>query len=222
MFVLTDGKNYIMENPMKEGVYISTSSSAMAKKFSFKHARTVLNNRSKKMSWIKDYYMLDLDTGKVANTSKNYKGNDGVYIGENDIEFDESIIEKICNETDRITNLSGWNMNQLKLYEEELRRGLSECDSAESDIKHALQKYENDNNGKKPQAHKAAKIGYLLFDLRKKHENIKQCLKYISIMENAISNSYTIEKTKLELAKAKYVEYKGRTEYYQMALDLLG
>lgn len=49
MFILTDGKNYIMENPVQQGVYISTSSPVMAKEFSFKQARTVLNNRSKKM-----------------------------------------------------------------------------------------------------------------------------------------------------------------------------
>ena len=40
-------------------------------------------------------------------------------------------------------------------------------------------------------------------------------------MEDAITYGYTIEKIKLELTKAKHVEYKGRTEYYQMALKLL-
>ncbi len=32
MFILTDGENYIMENPVKQGVYISTSCLSMAKK----------------------------------------------------------------------------------------------------------------------------------------------------------------------------------------------
>ena len=41
-------------------------------------------------------------------------------------------------------------------------------------------------------------------------------------MESAIENKYPIEKLKLELSKAKYNEYKGRTEYYQMVLDILG
>ena len=36
MFILTDGKNYIMENPVRQGTYISTSSPVMAKEFSFK------------------------------------------------------------------------------------------------------------------------------------------------------------------------------------------
>lgn len=221
MFILTDGKNYIMENPVKQGVYISTSSPIMAKEFSFKQARTVLNNRSKKMKWIGSYYMVDKETGQVSETPSSYKGNAGVYIGENDIEFDNSIISKIYEETESITGLAGWSMTQLKTYEEELNIGLSKYDSAESDIGHAIQKYKEDNGGKNAQAHKMAKIGYLLGEIREKHKNIKQCLDYIKVMEDAITYGYTIEKIKLELTKAKHVEYKGRTEYYQMALNLL-
>ncbi len=221
MFILTDGKNYIMENPCQQGVYISTSSPVMAKKFTYKQARTVLNDKSKKKAWIKSYYMLDEDTGEVAETSKYYKGNGGIYIGENDIEFDESIIEKIYVETKSIIGLVGWSMTQLKTYEEELHNGLSKYDSAESDIVHALQKYKEDNEGKKAQAHKMAKVGYLLDEVRDKHKHIKQCLDYIKVLEDAITYSYTIEKIKLELTRAKHTEYKGRTEYYQKALDLL-
>lgn len=66
-----------------------------------------------------------------------------------------------------------------------------------------------------------AKIAYLLDDIRERRKNIKQCLNYINIMKNAITYGYSIEKLKLELQKAKYVKYKGRTEYYQMALNLL-
>ena len=221
MFILTDGKNYIMENPVKQGAYISTSSSIMAKEFSFKQARTVLNNRSKKMKWINSYYMVDKETGQVSENSPSYRGNAGVYIGNNDVEFDYSIILEIYEETKAITGLVGWNMTQLKTYEEQLNMGLSKYDSAVSDIEHALQKYKKDNDGKNPQAHKAAKIGYLLGEIREKHENIKQCLKYVHVFENAITYNYTIEKIKTELEKAKYTEYKGRTEYYQIALEIL-
>lgn len=221
MFILTDGKNYIMENPVKQGVYISTSSPVMAKEFSFKQARTVLNNRSKKMKWIGSYYMVDKETGQVSETSSSYKGNGGIYLGENDMQFDESIIEKIYTETKSIIGLAGWSITQLKTYEEELFNGLSKYDSAESDIVHALQKYKEDNLGKKAQAHKMAKVGYLLDEVRDKHKHIKQCLDYVKVLEDAITYSYTIEKIKLELTRAKHAEYKGRTEFYQKALDLL-
>lgn len=221
MFILTDGKNYVMENPMKLGEYLQTTSPVQAKEFTYKQARTLLNNRNKKMSWIKAFYMVDTETKEVSKNSAGYKGNGGIYIGENDIQFDDSLIDKIYKETKSIIGLAGWSMMQLKTYEEELLVGLSKYDSAESDIEHALQKYKEDNNGKKPQAHKMAKIGYLLDEIRDKHKHIKQCLDYIKVMENAITYNYTIEKIKLELTKAKHSEYKGRTEYYQLALDLL-
>lgn len=221
MFILTDGKNYVMENPMKQGTYIRTTSPVQAKEFSFKQARSLLNDRSKKMSWVKAFYMVNQETGHVCEGSAYYKGNGGSYIGDNDIDFNEDIIDLIYKETKSIVGLAGWSIEQLKTYKEELNIGLSKYDSAESDIEHALQKYKEDNNGKKPQAHKMAKIGYLLDDIRDKHKHIKQCLNYIRVMEDAITYNYTIEKIKLELIKAKHSDYKGRTEYYQMALDLL-
>ena len=221
VYILTDGKNYVMENPMQKGNYISTTYSVKAKEFTYKQARSLLQNKNKKLSWIKSYHMMNVETGTVDNTAKYSKSNGGIYIGEKDIDFDYSVVDLIYKETKTIIGLAGWSLMQLETYEEELINGLSKYDSAESDIEHALQKYKEDNNGKKPQAHKMAKIGYLLDEIRDKHKNIKQCLDYIKVMKNAITYSYTIEKLKLELAKAKHVEYKGRTEYYQMALDLL-
>lgn len=221
MFILTDGKNYVMENPMQIGQYISTTSPIHAKEFTFKQARSLLQNKKKSLSWIKQFRMVNQETGQAYDLSSNYKGNAGCYIGDNDVEFDDSIITLIYKEAKSIIGLAGWSMNQLKTYEEMLTIGLSKYDSAEADINHALQKYKEDNNGKKPQAHKMAKIAYLLDDIRDKHKNIKQCLRYIQVMENAITYNYTIEKIKLELTKARNEDYKGRTEYYQMALDLL-
>lgn len=221
MYILTDGKNYVMENPMRLGTYLSTTSPVQAKLFTYKQARSLLQNKSKKLSWIKSYNMVNQDTGKENEDSKNYKGNGGVYIGNNDVDFDFSIIEKIYKETKSIIGLAGWSMTQLKTYEEELNIGLSKYDSAESDIAHALQKFKDDNPDKNPQAHKMAKIGYLLADIRDKHKNIKQCLNYVHVLEDAITYGYTIEKLKFELTKSKHAEYKGRTEYYEMALELL-
>lgn len=221
MIILTDGKNYVMENPMKKGVYISTTSPIQAKEFTFKQAKAVLNNRSKKMAWIKCYYMVDKEIDKKPKISLKQKGNGGVYIGTNDISFDEAIIEEIYQEIRSILGLARWSKMQLQTYKEELTIGLSKYDSAESDIVHALQKYKEDNNGKKAQAHKMAKIAYLLDEIREKHKNIKQCLDYIEVFEDAITYKYTLEKLKLEIAKEKHVEYKGRTEYYQKALEML-
>lgn len=221
MFILTDGKNYVMENPLKSGEYLRTTSPVQAKEFTYKQAKGLLQNKKKSLSWVRSFQMINMETGKADKNAKYCKGNGGAYIGDNDIAFDEDIIDIIYKEAKSMIGLAGWSMTQLKTYEEQLKEGLSKYDSAESDIEHALQKYKEDNNGKKPQAHKMAKIGYLLDEIRDKHKHIKQCLDYISVMQDAITYGYTIEKLKLELAKAKHVEYKGRTEYYQMALDLL-
>lgn len=219
MFILTDGKNYVMENPMKQGQYISTTSPVQAKEFTYKQAKSLLQKSKNKMAWIKSYHMINQETKEECNA--NYKGNGGCYIGKNSIKFDYSIVDLIYKETKSIIGLAGWSMEQLRTYEEELNIGLSKYDSAESDIEHALQKYKEDNGGKKPQAHKMAKIGYLLDEIRDKHKHIKQCQRYIKVMQDAITYNYTMEKIKLELTKAKHSEYKGRTEYYKMALDLL-
>lgn len=219
MFILTDGKNYVMENPMKIGNYMSTTSPVQAKKFTYKQAKSILQNRKKSLSWLKEYQMVNDESGQIKN--KNYKGNGGVFVGENDIDFEDNIIDLIYQETKSIVGLAGWSMTQLKTYEEKLNIGLSKYDSAVSDIEHALQKYKEDNNGKKPQAHKMAKLCYLLDEVRDKHKHIKQCLSYVKVMEDAITYNYTLEKLKLELTKAKHNDYQGRTEYYQMALKLL-
>ena len=41
MFILTDGKYYVMENPMKIGDYIKTTSPVQAKQFTYKQARNL-------------------------------------------------------------------------------------------------------------------------------------------------------------------------------------
>ena len=220
MFVLTDGKNYVMENPMKSGDYIQTTSPIHAKKFTYKQARSLVQKSRKKYSWIKNFQLVDMNTGKESEFSLNYKGNAGVYI-ESDTSFDDSILDKIIEESNSIIGLAGWNAEQLSTYENLLNTQLSICDSAESDIKHALEKYKEDNKGKKPQAHKAAKIGYLLDEIRDRHKKIKQCIRCVKIMQDAITYKYTIGKIKFELSKASSGEYKGRTEYWKMALNIL-
>lgn len=222
MFILTDGKNYVMENPMKIGEYISTTSPIQAKEFTYKHAKSLLQNKKKSLSWVKSYYMVNQETGeKCVDNTRNYKGNGGVYVGENDVDFDDKIIDQIYGEANSLIGMAGWSLAQLNTYAEQLNTGLSKYDSAESDIKHALEKYKEKNQGKKPQAHKMSKLGYLLDEIRDKRKHIKQCMRYVDVMKDAIECKYTLEKIKLELSKVKCKDYQGRTEYYQKALDIL-
>ena len=186
---------------MKSGEYMITTSSSMAKEFTYKQARSLVQNSRKKYSWIKKYNLI-------------------VYIGD-ESNFDYALLDKINSEANSILGLAGWDDNQLITYKNLLNTELSKCDSAESDINHALEKYKKIHNGKKPQAHKVAKIGYLLDDIRDKHKRIKQCIRYVQVMQDAISKGYNIEKIKLELSKVTSDDYKGRTEYWKMANDIL-
>lgn len=217
MYILTDGKNYVTENPMKRGVFISTTYPVKAKKFTYKQARSLLQNKNKKMSWIKNYHMLNEETGEINKEAKNTVGNGGVFLGKNSIDFNYGIVNEIITEVKSIIGLAAWSEIQLRTYEQELENALSMYDSGISDVEHALQKYKEDNNGKKTQAHKVAKLGYLLLldEIRDKRKNVKQCMNYIKVLEDAFEHGYTLEKLKLELTKAKYVDYKGRTEYWQ-------
>ncbi len=221
MYILTNGKNYVMENPYKKGEYIETTSPVQAKEFSYKQAKKLLQNNKKSLSWVRNFQMLNQETGHIERDAKYRQGNGGAYIGDHDIEFNEEILNVILDESQSILGLAAWDSTQLQVYEEDLTRGLSKYDSAISDIGHALQKYKEDNNGTKPQAHKMAKIGYLLDEIRDKRKHIKQCLNYIKILQDAITYGYTIEKLKIEIGNAEFVDYKGRTEYYQRALDAL-
>nr|DAI04464.1 MAG TPA: hypothetical protein [Caudoviricetes sp.] len=220
LFILTDGKNYVMGNPMKVGEYLATTSPLMAKQFTYKQARSLVQRGGKRYSWIKQYQLVDCTTGKESNNSINYKGNANVYMDNN--EFDYSILDDILNESNSILGLVGWDLEQLNTYYNLLSSELSRCDSAESDIEHALQFYKESSGGKRAQAHKMAKICYMLDDIRDRHKRIKQCMSYISVMQDAIKEQYNISKIKLELSKVKHSEYKGRTKYYKMALDILG
>lgn len=53
MYILSDGKNYVMENPMKIGEYLSTTSPVHAKEFSYKQARALIQSNRKKWAWMK-------------------------------------------------------------------------------------------------------------------------------------------------------------------------
>ena len=46
-------------------------------------------------------------------------------------------------------------------------------------------------------------------------------MRYVDVFKDANTYKYTIEKLKLELSKTENREYKGRTDYWQAAIDIL-
>ena len=213
MFILTDGKNYVMENPMKAGDYLSTTSLAQAKAFNFKQARSLKRNKKKSLAWIRQYYILNQETGNIEENVPTYS-NEGVFCNYKSFDFNYGIIEEIYKEVDSLVGLAAWDVNQLTTYKSMLTQGLQFYDSAISDIQHARM-------DKRPPAHIRTKIDGILNDLEEKRRDIKQASNYIAVFMEAIKQQWTIGKIKAELSKAKYVPYKGRTKYYGIVSDLL-
>ena len=198
---------------MKQGVYLQTTSPIQAKEFTFKQARTLLNSKSKKMSWVKSFCMVDKETGELETDIPKYS-NEGIFCGSKDFEFDESIVETIKHEVDSIIGLAAWDINQLNTYVAMLNQGVQFYDNAIQDIKHA-------RLDKRPPAHIRTKIDGIMNDLEEKRRDVKQTRNYINILIKAIKEQWSIGKIKSELSKAKYVPYKGRTKYYEMVEKLL-
>lgn len=213
MFILTDGKNYVMENPMKIGEYISTTSPLQAKEFTYKQARSLVQNKKKSLSWIKQFHIINKETGQTEGNVLKYS-NEGVFCGDKNFEFDENIIDIIKQEVDSIIGLATWDINQLNTYMAMLNQGVQFYDNAIQDIKHA-------RLDKRPPAHIRTKIDGIANELEEKRRDVKQTRNYIDVLIKAIKEQWSIGKIKAELSKAKYVPYKGRTKYYEMVENLL-
>lgn len=213
MFILTDGKNYVMENPMKIGEYISTTSPLQAKEFTYKQARSLLQNKKKSLSWIKQMTMVNQETGQAETDIPKFS-NEGIFCDDKDFEFDEHILEEIKQEVTSIIGLAAWDINQLNTYLAMLNQGVQFYDNAIQDVKHA-------RLDKRPPANIRTKIDGIMNELEEKRRDIKQTRNYINILIKAIKESWSIGKIKAELSKAKYVPYKGRTKYYEMVESLL-
>lgn len=213
MFILTDGKNYVMENPMKIGEYISTTSPLQAKEFTYKQARSLVQNKKKSLSWIKQFHIINKETGQTESNVQKYS-NEGIFCGDKNFEFDENIIDIIKQEVDSIIGLATWDINQLNTYMAMLNQGVQFYDNAIQDIKHA-------RLDKRPPAHIRTKIDGIANELEEKRRDVKQTRNYIDVLIKAIKEQWSIGKIKAELSKAKYVPYKGRTKYYEMVENLL-
>lgn len=213
VFILTDGKNYVMENPMKVGEYLSTTSPVQAKEFTFKQARTLIQNKKKSLAWIKKFSMMNKETGNFETNVSKYS-NEGIFCDDKQFEFDENIVDIIKKEVNSIIGLAAWDINQLNTYLTILNQGVQFYDNAIQDVKHV-------RLDKRPPAHIRTKIDGVMNDLEEKRRDVKQTRIYINVLIKAINEQWAIGKIKMELSKAKYVPYKGRTKYYEIVENIL-
>ena len=64
LYILTDGKNFVMENPLSHGNYIQTTYSVKAKEFTYKQAKSLLQTKKKSLSWIKNFYLVNKELSR--------------------------------------------------------------------------------------------------------------------------------------------------------------
>lgn len=220
MYILTDGKNYVIRDELNPGRLMKSTYAAKAEKFTYKQARSLLQSKRAATKWIKNekFYMVEEETEEKVIPKQ--MSNADIYVGKNDIEMDESILNGILDEVESVLSLKAWNKNQLITYSNLLNANLSKYDSAEQDVLHAIENYKFET-GKNPQAHKMTKIYIMLEEIRANRRKIKQCINYINVFISAIDNNYTVEKLKMHLSRVVGGEYKGRTEYYKKVLEML-
>lgn len=223
-YIITNGKYWVIENPIRPGEYMESTKSSNAKQFTFKQAKNLLNARSKKLGWIRNGYSMVGEDGNKPTVSPKAKGNGGVFLNENDIVVDLSLLDQIEDETEKYLSLAGWDESELSNMSESLNTYLSKLDSEESDIKHALVIYAHNHNGKMPQAHKIAKVGYMFLHILIDRAYVKACMRKVTTMKNALTCSYSIGKLQHELSKSEngeYSEYKPRTAKFDEAMKIL-
>lgn len=223
-YIITNGKYWVIENPIRPGEYMESTKSSNAKQFTFKQAKNLLNARSKKLGWIRNGYSMVGEDGNKPTVSPKAKGHGGVFLNENDIVVDLSLLDQIEDETEKYLSLAGWDESELSNMSESLNTYLSKLDSEESDIKHALVIYAHNHNGKMPQAHKIAKVGYMFLHILIDRAYVKACMRKVTTMKNALTCSYSIGKLQHELSKSEngeYSEYKPRTAKFDEAMKIL-
>lgn len=220
-YFLVSGNRYVYENSKRPGDYLLTDEISFAKQFSYKQAKSLVQRGKNKTAWMRNCQLVDVENGSTCKQSLNYQGNAGAFIGENDVILDTKIVEEIERETKKIMEISGWDSKKISTYKDQLEIALSKTDSEISDITHALEEYLRQHDGKRPPAHKIAKITYLLIDVLTRRRNIKECREKISTMLDANTYKYDLAKLKNELRKLQHVEYRGRTETYSVATKIL-
>lgn len=76
MFILTEGKNYVMENFMKQGVYISTTSPIQVKQYKadcesiIKNAETIMREYDEFINLLKIFIVRQLDLNNIQSSGK--------------------------------------------------------------------------------------------------------------------------------------------------------
>ena len=221
-FYLSDGKNFAATNPIKPSEFLRVDSKEIATRFSYRQAKSLTQKSKKGNAWLRNCQIVPATVeAKKDRISPNYKGRGDMFTGSRDVEIKEEVLTEIMEEVQNVLNLTAWDADVITKKRNYLLDIQSKCDSGLSDVDHALQKYSRDHNGKRPAAHKVAKICYMVIEIRCLRERIKECLRYLDAFQAANQNKYSLSALQYALEDVKHQEYKGRTDYYKQVIDIL-
>lgn len=224
MFILTDGHFYVRNGNSKRE-YIATNKIEEAIKVTRREGNSILNKKTK-MPWLSKYRLIAASNIIIENENisenineensnnvHNYKGKADIYTGDNKVEINEEIITYINDIVDAINNIN-LDKNILDDYIDKLSSMLSYYDSVLSDISHII-KYNN------PSSVAKSKIYDIEHDIENKRSEVKQTFVYVQLLLNGINNNWSFSVLHNKLSNANWKEYKARTDYYDMLLNII-
>lgn len=213
MFILTDGSFYLKSGDSKRD-YLTTRNIDDAIKVTKREANNILAKKSK-INWLGRYYyvnILDLDKEDMIENADDKAVNNNQT--ERGFHFDEDIIKDISNMVQAVTNIS-FNKEKLNTYKNTLTKAEEYYTDASCDISHIMRD--------KPDVLPAIKIK--LWELGEeicyKRKNIKQALTQVGIILESINSNWNLYGLQKKLQPTtNWDTYKGRTEYYDIALNI--
>lgn len=214
-YVITNGEFYVKRDHARNK-YVRDNRKSEATQFTSKQAKHILGLKHK-YTWIKDGFCAkEIEFGNIGKPMKTSevkrKGNGNCFM---DWEQDNTLIDSIETEERAIVGLLAYNSEQLGEKKFELEQALSYADSARSDILHAIEFKKIDA------AKRAVIVGYLK-TLQELHRKIKNCIRYIEVMQNCMDNHKDICTLKKELKDTEHKAYVGRTKYYELIQNIIG
>lgn len=219
MYLITNGKEYLMRNPLKQNFFLKTTHLPSATEFTYNQANQIMQSKKQKMRQLtKGMQIVDVRTGQTETARKS---KENIYTDEKGIEYNDEIVNEILEESDKILELMAYDKSQLNTYKGMLNSWLGKYDSAESDVLHGLEAYRKEHDNKKPPAHKMSKIAYILDDIRDVRRKIKKSILCVDVMIEAIENGANFTRMQNKLESIKSSDYKGRSEYFSMVKEIL-
>ena len=200
-YVVTNGKRYF--KGMRGSRYDLTTSVVFAEELSFEAASKILKNE---VSLGDDYYIEDIDTF-VKFTQQDLIDNEFGTREPETHRWYTSIADHVDTTAKQIASIELPDRKTLIIERNNLSCDLSYCDQVISDIEHWIRKHS-------PPAHIRSKVyGYLAI-YERKHEEIKEKIRFVDVFIDFRSNKIDFDRMVKSLKHERNKPYKPNTPVY--------